>query len=191
MRVAGKDVSEHRKREIEKAEKRRFEVDENGTINELFEDGGGEVDAEAQLWGKNPSRTRALMDLWYGELRETVEKEESQERRDSLAFMLTTNSVIDMIMDALPEDLAMELSYCLDSTIGLALANKQYGVDLIEEEKKALELVKREDYDTDDDFARAVEAIDDHWWSIGQPALEKRSPNDVIIEALAKYKLNE
>ena len=51
--------------------------------------------------------------------------------------------------------------------------------------------MKREEYDTDDDFARAMEAIEDHWWSIGQPQLEMRSASDAIVEMLRKYGLNE
>ena len=41
------------------------------------------------------------------------------------------------------------------------------------------------------DFARALEAIEDHWWSIGQPQLEMRSASDAIVEMLRKYGLNE
>ena len=75
--------------------------------------------------------------------------------------------------------------------IALSLVNKKYDCDLIEEERKAIEIVKREDYDTDDDFARALEAIEDHWWSIGQPQLDMRSASDAIIEMLRKYGLND
>ena len=70
-------------------------------------------------------------------------------------------------------------------------AKQQKVLELLEEEKKAVSIVKREDYDTDDDYARAIEAIDDHWWTISQPQLDMRNANDAILEMLAKYKLNE
>ena len=104
---------------------------------------------------------------------------------------MSVNSVMDMIMGCVPDDIALEISYALDHTIALALVNKKYDCDLLEEEKKAVSIVKREDYDTDDDYARAIEAIYGHWWTISQPQLDMRNANDAILEMLAKYKLNE
>ena len=169
----------------------KIKVDpDSGLIEQVFEDEG--VNMEKQLWEKNPRRSQALLDLWYDELQHAVQQEtDSEDGKKHLAFLMTANSVIDMIMECIPEDMALELSYALDHTIALALVNKKYNCDLLEEEKKAVSIVKREDYDTDDDFARAVEAIDDHWWSISQPQLDMRNANDAILEMLAKYKLNE
>jgi hypothetical protein len=164
---------------------------DTGLIEQVFEE-DEKVDLEKQLWDKNPRRSQALLDLWYDELHNAVEKEtDSEDGKKHLAFLMTANSVIDMIMECIPEDMALELSYALDHTIALALVNKKYDCDLLEEEKKAVAIVKREDYQTDDDYARAVEAIDDHWWSISQPQLDMRNANDAILEMLAKYKLNE
>ena len=115
----------------------------------------------------------------------------SKEVKDEMSFMMVVNNVIDLMMGCIPDDLALELSYALDNTIALSLVNKKYDCDLIEEERKAISIVKREDYDTDDDFARALEAIEDHWWSIGQPQLDMRSASDAIIEMLRKYGLND
>ena len=169
----------------------KIKVDpDTGLVEQVFED--EELDMEKQLWDKNPRRSQALLDLWYDELHAEVEKEtDSEDGKKHLAFLMTTNSVLDMIMGCIPEDLALELSYALDHTIALSLVNKKYDCDLLEEERKAVSIVKREDYETDDDFARAVEAIDDHWWTISQPQLDMRNANDAIIEMLHKYKLNE
>ncbi len=175
-----------------KEEEPKLKIDPNsGLIEEVLED-DGEVDTEKQLWGKNPKRTQALKDLWYTDLEAIVNEDKGPaEAKKELAFMMTSNSVIDLIMDCLPTDLALEVSYSLDHTIALALANKKYDVDIMEEEKKALEIVKRDDYDTDDDYIRALQDIEEHWWTIGQPGLEMRSANEAIIEMLAKYGLNE
>ncbi len=169
----------------------KIKVDPNtGLIEQVFED--EEVNKEKQLWEKNPRRSQALADLWYDELQKAVnEGTEDEEGRKHLAFLMSVNSVLDLIMECVPDELALELSYALDHTVALALVNKKYDCDLLEEEKKAVSIVKREDYDTDDDFARAVEAIDDHWWTISQPQLDMRNANDAILEMLAKYKLNE
>lgn len=164
---------------------------DTGLVEQVFEE-DQKIELEKQLFGKNPKRSQALRDLWYEEMNEIIEKgDEPAEAKKELSFLMTTNNVIDLIMGALPEDLALEVSYALDNTIGLALVNKKYDCDLIEEESKAISIVKREDYDSDDDYARALQAIEEHWWSIGQPQLEMRSANDAIIETLRKYGLNE
>ncbi len=169
----------------------KVKIDPNtGLIEQVFED--EDVNVEKQLWEKNPRRSQALADLWYDELQKAVsEGTEDEEGRKHLSFLMSVNSVLDLIMECVPEDLALEVSYALDHTVALALVNKKYDCDLLEEEKKAVSIVKREDYETDDDFKRAVEAIDDHWWSISQPQLDMRNANDAILEMLAKYKLNE
>ncbi|NLN72294.1 MAG: hypothetical protein GX137_05860 [Thermoplasmatales archaeon] len=170
----------------------RAEIDpDTGEINTVFND--DVMVAEKQLWEKNPKRTMVMRDLWYNDLIRSIEEDDgiTPEGRKEMAFMMATNSVLDMIMESVPEDLAMELSFCLDSTLGLAVVNKNNNVDLMEEYYKATGLLKREDYNSDDEFDRALEALEEHWWSIGQPALNMRSANDSIIEALAKYGLNE
>ena len=169
----------------------KVKVDPNtGLIEQVFED--DEVNLNKQIWEKNPRRSQAMADLWYDELQKAVEEEtQDEEGKKHIAFLMSVNSVMDMIMGCVPDDIALEISYALDHTIALALVNKKYDCDLLEEEKKAVSIVKREDYDTDDDYARAIEAIDDHWWTISQPQLDMRNANDAILEMLAKYKLNE
>lgn len=147
---------------------------------------------EKQLWGKNPRRTRALSDLWYSDIKESLAKSGKKgEAKDMLLFNMTINAVLDLVMESVPEDAAMDVSYPLDTYIGMLLVNKKYGVDISEEMNKAISIVKREQYDTDDDFMRAVEDITDHWWSLGQPKLDMRNPSDAITEMLGKYGLNE
>jgi len=170
----------------------RVEINpETGEISTVFND--EEMVAQKQLWDKNPKRTMAMRDLWYDDMNQSLDEDSSMspEARREMAFMMATNSVLDIVMEALPENLAMELSFCLDSTLGLAIVNRSNGVDLMEEYYKALEVLKREDYGSDDEFERAIQALEEHWWSIGQPALKMRSANDSIIEALGKYGLNE
>ena len=162
---------------------------DSGLVEQVFEE---PLDLDKQLFGKNHNRSQALKDLWYEDLQKHLkEMKGSEEVKKEMTFMMIVNNVIDLMMGCVPDDLALELSYALDNTIALSLVNKKYDCDLIEEERKAISIVKREDYDTDDDFARALEAIEDHWWSIGQPQLDMRSASDAIIEMLRKYGLND
>ena len=168
----------------------RLEIDPNtGVVEQVFDD---PIDLDKQLYEKNHSRSKALRDLWFEDLQKSLENMKgSEDAKKEMSFMMIANNVLDLIMGCVPDDLALELSYALDNTIALSLVNRKYDCDLIEEERKAVSIVKREDYDTDDDFARALEAIEDHWWSIGQPQLEMRSASDAIVEMLRKYGLNE
>ena len=168
----------------------RLEVDPNtGLVEQVFDE---PLDLEKQLFTKNHNRSQALKDLWYEDLQKNLEKMKgSDDAKKEMTFMMVVNNVLDLMMGCVPDELALELSYALDNTIALSLVNRKYDCDLIDEERKAIEIVKREDYDTDDDFARALEAIEDHWWSIGQPQLDMRSASDAIIEMLRKYGLND
>ena len=162
---------------------------DSGLVETVFEDS---IDLDKQLFGKNHQRSQALRDLWYDDLQKHLETiKGDDEVKKEMSFMMIANNVIDLIMGCVPDELALELSYALDNTIALSLVNRKYDCDLIEEERKAISIVKREDYDTDDDYARALEAIEDHWWSIGQPQLDMRSASDAIIEMLRKYGLND
>ena len=162
---------------------------DTGLVEQVFEDS---IDINKQLFEKNHNRAQALKDLWYEDLQKSLaEMKGSEDAKKEMSFMMIANNVIDLVMGCVPDELALELSYALDNTIALSLVNRKYNCDLIEEERKAISIVKREDYDTDDDFARALEAIEDHWWSIGQPQLDMRSASDAIIEMLRKYGLND
>ena len=168
----------------------RLKIDPNtGVVEQVFDD---PIDLDKQLFEKNHNRSQALRDLWFADLQKSLENMKgSEDAKKEMSFMMIANNVLDLIMGCVPDDLALELSYALDNTIALSLVNRKYDCDLFEEERKAISIVKREDYDTDDDFARALEAIEDHWWSIGQPQLEMRSASDAIVEMLRKYGLNE
>ena len=162
---------------------------DTGLVEQVFQE---PLDIDKQLFGKNHNRAQALKDLWFDELQKILkENKGTEDSKKELSFMMIVNNVIDLVMGCIPDDMALELSYALDNTIALSLVNRKYDCDLIEEERKAISIVKREDYDTDDDFARALEAIEDHWWSIGQPQLDMRSASDAIIEMLRKYGLND
>ncbi|HIJ00156.1 MAG TPA: hypothetical protein HA366_01330 [Candidatus Methanomethylophilaceae archaeon] len=118
------------------------------------------------------------------------EDDKPEEAKREMIFLMTANNVMDMIMEAIPEEVALELSMSLDSVIGLSLVNRRYDVDLLESNYKTLIKIKREDYASDEEFEQAVRDVDERWWTVGKQALGGRSPNDAIIEELSKYSLN-
>ena len=126
-----------------------------------------EESAEKQLWGKNPARAQAMRDLMFNELTEHIESQDiPDDKKWEMMFIMAVNSTLDLLFDSPTTDVAMETSYCFDNMLGLALANKKY-------------------------YVNAVQEFEVQWWDMGQPALGMRSPNDAIYETLGKYRLNE
>ena len=168
------------------------EIDpDTGIINTVFDD-DKEISAEDQLWQKNPARTHALRDIIFDDLVDHMKDQDlPEDKRWEMTFFMAVNSVLDLFMDSLPEDMAMDASYCFDNFIGLALANKKYDVNILGEAKKAIDSVDPKAFDSEELFAKGVEEFEEKWWNMGQPALGMRSPNDAIIESLAKYGLNK
>ena len=162
-----------------------------GEINTIFDE-PEEISTENQLWGKNPGRTHALRDTIFDELMEHMEADNvPDDKKWEMTFLMAVNSTLDLVMDSLPEDMAMDLSYCFDNFLGLALANKRYDVNILGEAKKAMETVDPKEFDNEEMFARGLEEFEEKWWNMGQPALGMRSPNDAIYESLSKYGLNK
>jgi hypothetical protein len=165
---------------------------EEETINDLFEE-EPEIPVEEQLWGKNPRRAQLLRDLWFDLIAEQIneEKELPEDAKRELLFMMTVNSVLDMVLESLPDDMSLELSYCLDHMMGLSVVNRKYDVDLLEANYEVVSKIKREDYVTDEEFEAAVSEKEEKWWTVGKQLLGGRSPNDAIAEALSRYGLNK
>ncbi len=163
---------------------------EDNTINDMF---GEEemIRIEDQLWGKNPRRSTALKDLWLDLMAEAIDADEKPESaKREMLFLMAANNILDMVMEALPEDLAMDLTISLDSLIGVSLVNRRFDVDIWENNYQAISKLKREDYDSDEEFEQAVKAMDERWWTVGKQALGGRTPNDAIVEEMSKYRLN-
>lgn len=161
------------------------------TINDLFEK-EETIEFEAQIWGKNPQRSQALKELWYKPMTESIDDDDKPEpAKRELLFLMTANNVMDMILESVPDELALEISYCFDSMIGLSMVNNRFEVDLVEANYEVLKTIKREDHASDEAFEGAVREMDERWWTIGKQLLGGRSPNDAIAEELGKYGLNK
>ncbi|MCL2785742.1 MAG: hypothetical protein FWD81_00755 [Methanomassiliicoccaceae archaeon] len=160
------------------------------TINDLFDD--VEIPVEEQIWGKNPKRTQLLRDLWLSSAVEQIDEEKDmpEEAKRELLFMMAVHSTLDMVFESLPDEEALDLSYCLDHMMALSAVNQRYNVDLLETNFEVVSKMKREDYGSDEEFEAAVVEKEEKWWTIGKQQLGGRSPNDAIAEALSRYGLN-
>ncbi len=146
-----------------------------------------------ETFGKNPNRTSALADIFGGELIATAceEAELPEEAKKSLIFKMTANSVLDVIVECLSPELAEEVVGCLDGYLGMCLVNKKNNVDIMGELRKAVLTIKQDADESDEDFERRLADMEDAWWSIPQPLLNGRNPNDAIIEEMKRYGLSE
>ncbi|MCL1904900.1 MAG: hypothetical protein FWG19_02100 [Methanomassiliicoccaceae archaeon] len=171
--------------------KKKKQEDE-GTINDVFSNGEEEIPAEMQLFGKNPKRTHLLRDLWYNSMVEELDTEEDMpdNAKKELLFMMVANSVLDLAMESLPDELAVELSYHVDHLMAMAAVNKKYGVDLLEANYEVVSKMNREEYGSDEEFETAVSEKEEKWWTTGKQQLGGRSPNDAVAEELSRYGLN-
>jgi hypothetical protein len=167
-----------------------MEDDEKGGINELFEENDS-IPIENQLWGKNPKRVEALRDIWFKDMTEFMNENNVPEKgRNEMVFNMAINSLLDMILESLPVEDALEMTYAFDHMIGVFIANNRYGVDILDAAYQSMTKVNRDDFDSDEDFENAIAEREEKWWTVGKQILSGRSPNDVIIEALSRYGLN-
>ncbi len=160
-----------------------FGDDEQGSVEEIM---------AKQLFGKNPNRVSALRDLIFDDMMESIDTDKMpEEAKRELIFKMAINSVLDMIMECAPDELSEEMTYAFDSYIGVALVNKKYGVDLFKEQSKALLGVDSKQFEDDEQYEAALREFEERWWSIPQPLLGQRNPNDAITESMKKYGLLE
>lgn len=146
-----------------------------------------------ETFGKNPNRTSAISDIFCDALIETVmeDSELPEEARRKLIFKMTANSVLDLVVQSLSPEVAEEVVGCVDGFLGMSLVNKKNQVDLLGELRKAILTVRQNDGESDEDFERRLSDMEDAWWSIPQPLLNGRNPNDAIIEEMKRYGLSE
>jgi len=56
---------------------------------------------------------------------------------------------------------------------------------------KAMMTVEQAEGESDEDFDRRLADMEEKWWTIPQPKLSMRNPEDAIREQMMKYGLNE
>ena len=146
-----------------------------------------------ETFAKNPNRTSAFSDLFLKDMMDTVEAETElpEEAKKNLIFKMTANSVLDIVMESLSPDTREEVAACVDGYIGMCMVNMKNQVDLMGELRKALMGVKQETGESDEDYERRLGDMEEAWWSIPQPILNGRTPDDAIREEMRRYGLDE
>ena len=145
------------------------------------------------VFGKIPNRVSAINDLVYENVMSEIDSipDLPEEAKPMMLFKLTTEAVLNMVLQCTDPAVAEDVAISLDSFIGLNCVNKKYKCDLINEVQKALVEVKQEDGEDDETFERRLSDLEGQWWDIPQPSLDKRTPNDAIREEMNRYGLND
>jgi len=167
--------------------------DPNANLFGYDEEENIEENAYKQMYEKNPLRVNALANLWYDEMVSLIKAEGDipEDAKMQLLFNMTANSILDMMADAVPSEMGVDMTFYFDMFMGVALTNKRFGVDLFKEQQKALVEILPSKFPSDEEYKKALTEFEEAWWSIPQPKLEKRNPNDAIRESLDKYGLTE
>lgn len=146
-----------------------------------------------RLFGKNPGRTDAMADLFGKEMMMAINADSNvpEDGKRQMIFKMAANSVLDIVMECLTPETAEEVAECFDQYLGMCIVNKKYSIDLLKEFRTALETVEKKDDESDEQYDERLDAMAESWWSIPQPLLNKRNPNDAIREEILRYGLED
>jgi hypothetical protein len=150
----------------------------------------GCVTAAQEMFGKNAERSYALRDLWFESLAAAVDKQVAPEmNKREMLFLTLSNSILDMMMDILPEEVAVILAENIDDYLAVTLINKKHGVDLLKAFQEEFMAKKGKEFDTEEELAEALSAFEDEFWNSPRKDLKGKSPNQVVEAALKHYDL--
>jgi len=163
----------------------------------LFGDPEPEKSAEELLneyaFGKNPNRAVAMETLFGKRLIEETINEQNlpDEAKMSFVFKASVHGVLDMIMECLQPEYREEVATSLDSFLGMNLVNQRFNVNLVDAVMEELGKIEQQPDESDEQFEMRLSEMEEGWWSIPQPVLNGRNPNDAIREEMSKYGLNQ
>jgi len=174
------------KKTITKASKKKAPAPEEHVHDEAC----GCMTATQEMFGRNAERSYALRDLWFESLVEAVDHQVAPEMNKREMFFLTlSNSILDMMMDILPEEVGVILAENIDDYLAVTLINKKYGVDLLKSFQEEFVAKKGKEFDTDDKLAEALAEFEEEYWNSPRKDLKGKSPNQVVEDALKHYDL--
>ncbi len=146
--------------------------------------------AEEILFGKNPSRAYALRDVWYDSLQEVISQEVvPEESGKEVLFLTLANALLDMMMDVVPEDMAIAFARNLDDYIAVTLVNKKYDIELLQAFQKDFVDAKGSNFETEDKLMDALAEFEEEWWNSPRKDLKGKTPNQALEEASQEYEL--
>jgi len=153
-------------------------------------DEADEVSVEDVLFGKNPSRSYVLRDVWFISLASVINEEElPEDSKRELMFLTLSNALLDMIMDIMPEDLSVLFARNLDDYLAVTVVNQQYNLDLLQQFQDDFAAAKGTKFKDERKLNDAVIEFEEMWWNSPRKDLGGKTPNAAVAEAGAKYNL--
>jgi hypothetical protein len=153
----------------------------------------GEVidqEAEKLIFEKNHERTIALGDLWLNLMSEKImESDAPVEKKLEMMFVMTTNSLLDLMMGSQPEEVSLLIAKNLDEYLRVALVNKKYDTNLMQSFQDEFFESHGEEFETEDDLDRALETFDANWWNTKRDELGGTTPNRAVKEISEEFKI--
>jgi len=150
----------------------------------------GCVTAAQELFGRNSERSYALRDLWLESLSAAVDQQVAPEANKlEMLFLTLSNSMLDMMMDILPEEVAVILAENIDDYLAVTLINKKYGIDLLKSFQEEFMAKKGKEFDSEEKLAEALSEFEEEFWNSPHKDLKGKSPNQVVEAALKHYDL--
>jgi hypothetical protein len=150
----------------------------------------GCMTAAQEMFGKNAERSYALRDLWFESLAAAVDQQVAPEsNKREMLFLTLSNSILDMMMDILPEEVGVVLAENIDDYLAVTLINKKYGVDLLKTFQEEFMAKKGKEFDDEEKLADALAEFEEEFWNGPRKDLKGKSPNQVVEAALKHYEL--
>ncbi len=149
-----------------------------------------DISVEEILFGKNPSRSYVLRDVWFTSLSSVINEEElPEDSKRELMFLTLSNALLDMVMDIVPEDLSMVFARNLDDYLAVTVVNQQYNIDLLQQFQDDFAAAKGTKFKDEKKLNDAVIEFEEMWWNSPRKDLAGKTPNDAVAEAATKYNL--
>lgn len=144
--------------------------------------------AEEILFGKNNNRAAALRELWFKDIQEMIEGMEAPEdKRHEIIFLAASNSVLDMVLDIIPPDLALTLARNIDEFLKVTLVNREFGTDLMRQFQEDFAEEKGTDFASQEELDEVAGVFEEKWWNTPLAELGGKSPNRVMKEIGERY----
>ncbi|MEI6797149.1 MAG: hypothetical protein WCK39_09830 [Methanomassiliicoccales archaeon] len=158
-----------------------IEVAEAEVVEECVEEG---------LLARNPARSTALRDLWFDDISKIVDKADISEKdKKEFLFLNLTNSLLDMVIDIVPGEVAKIIAENMDDFLAIAIVNKENKVNLLQMFRDDFVASKGTDFEDEDQLMAALTAYEDEWWNGKRKDLKGKSPNQALIGMAEKYDL--
>jgi hypothetical protein len=150
-----------------------------------------EGNAEESPISRNPARCRMLRELWFDEVCKVADKAQgSFSDKQEVLFMNLANSILDMVIDIVPEEYGRVIAENMDDYLAIAIVNKKFKVNLLQKFRDDFVESKGIDFTDEDDLMQALQSYQEEWWNGKRKDLKGRSPNEALLEASTKYGLS-